>query len=87
MIGYLCRAPDHSIRVGSSRSDRHGHGDSESSGRCHESPILSSGILYTWPGYMSVRHLVPVRTVPTCTDLYDDIVCTGTYYLRNLNVT
>jgi hypothetical protein len=32
-------------------------------------------------------HLVHVGTyryVPTCTDLYYDIVCTGTYYLRNV---
>ena len=32
-------------------------------------------------------HLVHVSThryVPTCTDLYYDIVCTGTYYLRNV---
>ncbi len=32
-------------------------------------------------------HLVHVSTyryVPTCTDLYYAIVCTGTYYLRNV---
>jgi hypothetical protein len=32
-------------------------------------------------------HLVHVSTyryIPTCTDLYYDIVCTSTYYLRNV---
>ena len=29
-------------------------------------------------------HVSTYRYVPTCTDLYYDIVCTGTYYLRNV---
>jgi hypothetical protein len=29
-------------------------------------------------------HVGTYRYVPTCTDRYDDIVCTSTYYLRNV---
>ena len=38
-------------------------------------------------GIWNPIHLVHVGTyryVPTCTDLYYDIVCTGTYYLKNV---
>jgi hypothetical protein len=40
-----------------------------------------------WCHIWNPIHLVHVGTyryVPTCTDLYYDIVCTGTYYLRNV---
>ncbi len=41
-----------------------------------------------YPGFIwNPIHLVHVGTcryVPTCTDLYNDIVCTCTYYLRNV---
>jgi hypothetical protein len=44
-------------------------------------------IIWNPPSQAIMIHLVHVGTyryVLTCTDLYDDIVCTGTYYLRHV---
>ena len=46
--------------------------------------ILSSIIIaFIW-NPIHLVHVSTYRYVPTCTDLYYAIVCTGTYYLRNV---
>ena len=44
---------------------------------------MHSSYIYIW-NPIHLVHVGAYRYVPTCTDLYYDIVRTGTYYLKNV---